>query len=294
MQALNVGAHRGSDRRPKAVGVRRDPGSVREVTVPSPTRAVSVNRSRSQFARTVPDVAATRLVVESTYGNREHDDAPALDGLAAVVERTARRGGTVVIPAVRRRPHRDRLFHLARLSPPDASSTSRPRGQPDGTGVAARLPACGASAGRNAPRLREWDPVRPRHARGAHATSSNRVDDGLRYPAPSWSRRRGWRRVAACAPPSGGATTRPRNAIVLVGFQAECTRGREPRTRHTTRQDVWPVHPRPRRDRRALRARCTPTPMSSRVGGRVHTTARRRVRGARRARRGRSALFGAG
>lgn len=39
------------------------------------------------------------VVVESTYGDRTHDDAGALEELAAVIRRTAGRGGTVVVPA---------------------------------------------------------------------------------------------------------------------------------------------------------------------------------------------------
>lgn len=39
------------------------------------------------------------LIVESTYGNRVHPQVDPAEALAEVVERTARRGGTVVIPA---------------------------------------------------------------------------------------------------------------------------------------------------------------------------------------------------
>lgn len=42
---------------------------------------------------------ADYLIIESTYGNRLHDTADALDALEAVISRTAQRGGTVVIPA---------------------------------------------------------------------------------------------------------------------------------------------------------------------------------------------------
>ena len=59
--------------------------------------------------------AVDALVIESTYGNRVHDDTSALDGLAAVIERTARRGGTVVIPAFAVDRTEIVLFHLARL-----------------------------------------------------------------------------------------------------------------------------------------------------------------------------------
>lgn len=39
------------------------------------------------------------LVIESTYGNRLHDRSDPVEALGKVIERTVRRGGTVVIPA---------------------------------------------------------------------------------------------------------------------------------------------------------------------------------------------------
>ena len=48
---------------------------------------------------TPPD-EADAIVVESTYGDREHSDVPAeIDEMAAAITRTLKRGGTVVIPA---------------------------------------------------------------------------------------------------------------------------------------------------------------------------------------------------
>ena len=46
-----------------------------------------------------PVAEADYIVIESTYGNRRHDRTDPLEALAAVIERTVRRGGTVVIPA---------------------------------------------------------------------------------------------------------------------------------------------------------------------------------------------------
>lgn len=47
-----------------------------------------------------PPVGADAIVVESTYGDREHEDVPAeMDEMAAAISRTIARGGTVVIPA---------------------------------------------------------------------------------------------------------------------------------------------------------------------------------------------------
>src|SRR3546814_7678630 len=47
----------------------------------------------------LPISQADFVVIESTYGNRIHDPTDAAEALGAVVERTVRRGGTVIIPA---------------------------------------------------------------------------------------------------------------------------------------------------------------------------------------------------
>ena len=47
----------------------------------------------------VPPEGADYLVVESTYGNRQHEASDPMAVLAEVIGRTARRGGVVVIPA---------------------------------------------------------------------------------------------------------------------------------------------------------------------------------------------------
>jgi metallo-beta-lactamase family protein len=46
-----------------------------------------------------PVQQADVLIVESTYGNRDHPDGDPLEGLADVVERTVQRGGSVLMPA---------------------------------------------------------------------------------------------------------------------------------------------------------------------------------------------------
>ncbi|MFA5678261.1 MAG: MBL fold metallo-hydrolase [Pseudomonas sp.] len=46
-----------------------------------------------------PVTEADYIVIESTYGNRQHDRSDPLDALADVIERTVQRGGTLVIPA---------------------------------------------------------------------------------------------------------------------------------------------------------------------------------------------------
>lgn len=52
------------------------------------------------LAPPAPPEDADAIVVESTYGNREHEDvAVEIDQMAAAITRTLKRGGTVVIPA---------------------------------------------------------------------------------------------------------------------------------------------------------------------------------------------------
>jgi metallo-beta-lactamase family protein len=55
------------------------------------------------------------LVVESTYGNRKHDTRDAEDALADAVTRTARRGGTLLIPSFAVGRAQRLLYHLYRL-----------------------------------------------------------------------------------------------------------------------------------------------------------------------------------
>lgn len=67
----------------------------------------------------LPDPAhipqADVVVVESTYGNRIHDPVDTTDALGAVVERTVKRGGTVVIPAFAVGRAQSLLYHLWKL-----------------------------------------------------------------------------------------------------------------------------------------------------------------------------------
>ena len=59
--------------------------------------------------------AADYVVVESTYGDRTHEALDPAAALAEVIERTADRGGTVVIPAFAVGRAQSILFHLERL-----------------------------------------------------------------------------------------------------------------------------------------------------------------------------------
>jgi metallo-beta-lactamase family protein len=63
-----------------------------------------------------PVSSADYLIVESTYGNRRHDQTDPQEALAKVINRTTARGGTVVIPAFAVGRVQSLLYHLERLS----------------------------------------------------------------------------------------------------------------------------------------------------------------------------------
>ena len=62
-----------------------------------------------------PVPSADYLIVESTYGNRRHDPTDPEEALEAVINRTVRRGGTVIIPAFAVGRAQSLLFHLSQL-----------------------------------------------------------------------------------------------------------------------------------------------------------------------------------
>jgi metallo-beta-lactamase family protein len=63
-----------------------------------------------------PISSADYLIVESTYGNRQHNRTDPQEALAEVINRTTARGGTVVIPAFAVGRVQSLLYHLERLS----------------------------------------------------------------------------------------------------------------------------------------------------------------------------------
>ena len=58
---------------------------------------------------------ADYLLIESTYGNRKHEARDPEDMLAEIINRTARRGGTVVIPSFAVGRSQLLMYHLRRL-----------------------------------------------------------------------------------------------------------------------------------------------------------------------------------
>jgi len=75
-----------------------------------------LGRPRDPIMREPDSVAeADYLVIESTYGDRRHDARDPEDALAAVINRTAGRGGTVLIPAFAVGRAQSLLYHVYRL-----------------------------------------------------------------------------------------------------------------------------------------------------------------------------------
>ncbi|GAB4538151.1 MAG: MBL fold metallo-hydrolase [Roseibium sp.] len=58
---------------------------------------------------------ADYLIIESTYGNRQHEETKAEDVITDIVNRVAGRGGTILIPAFAVGRAQSILFHLQRL-----------------------------------------------------------------------------------------------------------------------------------------------------------------------------------
>ena len=168
------------------------------------------------------------VVVESTYGDRRHDDAGALDAFADIVRRTAARGGVVVIPAFAVDRTEVVLWHLERMrvgglipeipvfvdSPMALAALEVYRSALDDDGSEIRPEVRAAS-----------DPFGLRHVRAMREVEESMELDRLTTPAIV---------VSASGMATGGRVLHHlkrylpdrRASIVLVGFQAEQTRGR--------------------------------------------------------------------
>jgi len=170
------------------------------------------------------------VVMESTYGDRLHDDAGALEALAAAIRRTAARGGTVVIPAFAVDRTEVVLFRIRELleaglipelpvfvDSPMALSALR---------VYRRALAEGRPDVRPELRTGETgDVLGTGEVREARDVEASKAIDRHDFPSIV---------ISASGMATGGRVlhhlTRrlpdPRNTIVLVGFQAVQTRGR--------------------------------------------------------------------
>ena len=89
-----------------------------------------------------PLPAADVVLVESTYGDRQHEDVESLRRFEEAIVRTAERGGVVLIPSFAVDRTEVILFHLRRSDARRADSRAAGvRRQPHGAGDAGDLPA---------------------------------------------------------------------------------------------------------------------------------------------------------
>lgn len=198
-----------------------------------PVIGFSGDLGRRHHPLLVPPVspgAVDHLVVESTYGNRRHDDAAALDTLAEVIQRTIGRGGHVLIPAFAVDRTEVLLHHLAGLA--------RCGRLPDGVPIFVDSPMAlkALDVYRDAVARRDAD-VRPELSAGPdpfgvpNLVEARSLEESKALNAPA----RPSIVISAAGMASGGRVVHHlahmlperRNTVVFVGYQAEGTRGRQ-------------------------------------------------------------------
>ena len=176
-----------------------------------------------------PPPSVDTLLVESTYGNRRHDDAGAPDRLADVVTTTIERGGSVLIPAFAVDRTEVLLHHLAQL----ARGGRLPAGVPifvDSPMALSALRVYREALRRGDPDIRPIPAGRadPFEVPGLHEVPDVEGSKALNDPrTPSII-------ISASGMASGGRVVHhlahllpdSRNTVILVGYQAEGTRGR--------------------------------------------------------------------
>lgn len=175
-----------------------------------------------------PAGAADYLVVESTYGDREHVNTNAPDRLADLIQRTVDRGGVVVVPAFAVDRTEVLLYHLRHLA--DAGRLPRVPIFVDSPMALAALNVYRDAFEQGA------DDVRPElHDAGelfdlpglkeVHDAEGSKAVTRRHEPAII---------IAGSGMATGGRVVHhlkqflpdPRNSVALVGFQAAGTRGR--------------------------------------------------------------------
>jgi metallo-beta-lactamase family protein len=168
------------------------------------------------------------LMTESTYGDRRHEGADAVDSLASLITRTADRGGVVVIPAFAVDRTEVLLFHLHQLA-----SEGRLPNIP--IFVDSPMALAGLTIYRAALAEAALD-VRPDFRGHPNILDLPNLEEVVDTEGSKALGRRGGAAViiAGAGMASGGRVVHhlarllpdARNSVALVGFQAEGTRGR--------------------------------------------------------------------
>ena len=169
------------------------------------------------------------VLVESTYGNRRHDDAGAREAFAEVIRRTAGRGGVVLIPAFAVDRTEVLLMHLEAMR--DQDLIPQLPVYVDSPMALAALDVYRRAIAGDDPEIRPevraaHDPFGLQNVRAMHEVEESMELDQLTAPAII---------VSASGMATGGRVLHHlrrylpdhRSSVVLVGFQAQQTRGRQ-------------------------------------------------------------------
>jgi len=176
-----------------------------------------------------PGIEADYVFVESTYGNRLHPDNDVSADLAEIINRTAKRGGVVLIPAFAIGRTQTMLYHIRRLE--DAGRIPRlPVFIDSPMAVDASALYCKFGSEENLKldlTMTDNDccPLRCHDTKFVRTPDESKRINDVRVPAII---------IAASGMAAGGRVVHhlanrlpdKRNTVLLVGFQAEGTRGR--------------------------------------------------------------------
>ena len=178
-------------------------------------------------APTPPGRAGT-IVVESTYGDREHDESAALSRLQRALVETLGRGGVVVVPAFAV-DRTEVLLRALALMMRDGSVPTVPVFVDSPVALRAlavyRRHLVVGSADLRDEIVGTDEPVEPPRLREMHTPEESKSLHGLREPAVI---------ISASGMATGGRVVHhlrhrlpiARDAVVLAGYQADGTRGR--------------------------------------------------------------------
>ncbi|PBC66249.1 metallo-beta-lactamase family protein [Streptomyces sp. TLI_235] len=204
-----------------------------------------------------PFTGADVLLMESTYGNRHHEETAAREWFAAAIERTLARGGTVVIPSFAVDRTEVVLHQLAELR-----RTGRlPAGAPvcvDSPMALAALQIYREAFARRSGQLRPEilaegaSALDPEPFSLIHSLQESLALEHSSVPSVL---------VSASGMATGGRVVHhlrrllpdPRNTVIVVGFAAAGTPRPRPGGRHPRAEDVRHLRPRTGRDRQRAR-----------------------------------------
>ena len=212
-------------------------GSAYVVTRLSGGKTILFGGDLGRYARPVlPDpeeaVQADVVLVESTYGDRDHPSDDQGDGLATVIRETAARGGKVVIPSFAIGRVEEILYWIRRLE-----NERRIPVLP----VYVDSPMASEALRFYTQRAHELDPdMQPSGKPGSHDVSTFATARFQVIASPQQSKELTASRKPGIVISSSGMATGgrvlhhlavalpdPKNTVLLVGFQAEGTRGRQ-------------------------------------------------------------------